>query len=151
MKRAVRLSSNYCKEKTHSPALKNTKLRAVQKSADLSITNSTLDSRRFLFFEKYCWSRCRQCLVFGMDDTTKRVALPCVALKGEPPMHEVVAQMLNSDPSKQYRVLSMTVASPVLERKPALSNDRLWLYFFFSFFFLCWFPRCGPRTLVLAL
>ncbi len=54
----------------------------------------------------------------------KRACVPCVALKGETAMHESVAKLLNSDPSRQFRVLSMTVASPVVGRKAISANDR---------------------------
>lgn len=55
-----------------------------------------------------------------MDDerylrSLRRQPVPCVALKGEEKMHEVVAQILNA--VSPMRVLGMKLSSPVVARK----------------------------------
>ena len=57
-----------------------------------------------------------------MDDerylrSLRRQPIPCVALKGEEKMHEIVAQILNA--SSAVRVLSMKLSSPIVARKSA--------------------------------
>ena len=55
-----------------------------------------------------------------MEDSLQelqRDTSPCVALKGESSMHELIAELLNNDKSKNFRVLSMKLSSPVMGRK----------------------------------
>jgi hypothetical protein len=85
----------------------------------LSIGPGDFDCQQTGTAEKKNWKGRAAIRMENSLQELQRDTNPCVALKGESSMHELIAELLNNDKNKNFRLLSMQLSSPVMGRKVA--------------------------------